>query len=188
MSAPKQAIRFALNFFRYPYMLGSIVPSSRFLVDDVMARVDWEKAKVVVEYGPGVGTITQEVLKRMRPDARLIAIELNPNFFRVLEKEIQDSRFKVVHGSALDVRQVLTQLNLPNADYIISGIPFSTMQASLRRGIAQEARQALHPDGALVVYQFSRVALPYLESNFTSVRKAFQPWNILPAHIYYCTP
>ncbi len=58
-----------------------------------MARVDWQKAKVVVEYGPGVGTITQEVLKRMRPDATLIAIELNPNFFRVLEAEIHDPRF-----------------------------------------------------------------------------------------------
>jgi phospholipid N-methyltransferase len=188
MSAHSQALRFALNFFRYPYMLGSLVPSSRFLVDDVMARVDWKKAKVIVEYGPGVGTITQEVLKRMRPDATLIAIELNPNFFRVLEEEIQDPRFRVVHGSALNVRQVLTELNLPNADYIISGIPFSTMQASLRRGIAHEARQALQPEGALVVYQFTRVALPYLESNFTSVRRAFQPWNILPAHIFYCTP
>jgi phospholipid N-methyltransferase len=188
MSARTQALRFALNFFRHPYMLGSLVPSSRFLVDDVMARVDWQKAKVVVEYGPGVGTITQEVLKRMGPDATLIAIELNPNFFRVLEEEIHDPRFRLVHGSALNVRQVLRELNLPNADYIISGIPFSTMRASLRRDIAQEARQALQPEGALVVYQFTRVALPYLESNFTSVRRAFQLWNILPAHIYYCTP
>ena len=49
MSAPTQALRFALNFFRHPYMLGSLVPSSRFLVDDVMARVNWQKAKVVVE-------------------------------------------------------------------------------------------------------------------------------------------
>lgn len=169
-------------------MLGSVVPSSRFLVDDVMAQVDWQKAKVVVEYGPGVGTITQEALKRLRPDATLIAIELNPNFFHFLEDEIQDPRFRVVHGSAVDVRQVLTELNLPHADYIISGIPFSSMRAPLRRSIAREARHALQPEGALVVYQFTRVALPYLESNFTSVRRAFQLWNILPAHIYYCTP
>jgi phospholipid N-methyltransferase len=188
MSAPKQALRFALNFFRHPYMLGSLVPSSRFLVDDVMSQVDWDRAKVVVEYGPGVGTITQEALRRMRPDATLIAIELNPNFSRFLEGEIQDPRFRVVHGSALDVCEVLSNLNLPNADYIISGIPFSSMRASLRRGIAREARRALKPEGALVVYQFTRVALPYLESNFTSVRKAFQPLNILPAHIFYCTP
>jgi len=105
-----------------------------------------------------------------------------------LKNEIHDPRFRVVHGSALDVRKVLTEMNLPNADYIISGIPFSSMRASLRKSIAREARQAIQPNGALVVYQFTRVALPYLESNFTSVKKAFQPWNILPAHIFYCQP
>ena len=119
MSAPTQALRFALNFFRYPYMLGSLVPSSRFLVDDVMARVDWQKAKVVVEYGPGVGTITQEVLKRMRPDATLIAIELNPNFFRVLEEEIHDPRFRLVHGSALWLDTTLVQ-EMPAGDHNIA--------------------------------------------------------------------
>ena len=188
MSAATRGIHFALNFVRHPYMLGSLVPSSRFLVDDLMARVDWEKATTLVEYGPGVGTITQEVLKRMRPDATLVAIELNPNFLRVLRNEIQDPRFRLVHGSALDVQQVLAQLNLPKADCIISGIPFSTMCISLRRNIAQEARQALKPEGELVMYQFTRVALPHLESNFTSVRKGFQPLNILPAYIFYCTP
>lgn len=188
MPAPTQALRFALNFFRHPYMLGAIVPSSRFLVDDVIAQVNWEKARVVVEYGPGVGTITQEALKRMRPDATLIAIELNPDFCRFLKDTIRDPRFQVVQGSALAVREVLSKLGLTNADYIISGIPFSNMHASLRRSIAHEARHALHPEGALVVYQYTRVALPYLESNFTSVRKGFQPLNILPAHIFYCTP
>ena len=58
-------------------MLGSLIPSSRFLVNDVLNQVDWDKARVIVEYGPGVGTITQEILKRMRPDAVLLALELN---------------------------------------------------------------------------------------------------------------
>ena len=57
-------------------MLGSLIPSSRFLVNDVLNQVDWDKARVIVEYGPGVGGITAEILRRMRPDARLIAIEI----------------------------------------------------------------------------------------------------------------
>src|SRR5579872_1719164 len=142
MFAPTRAFHFAMNFVRHPYMLGSIIPSSHFLVDDVMARVDWDKARVIVEYGPGVGTITQEVLRRMRPDATLIAIELNPNFLPILEHDIHDQRFHLVHGSAVDVGEVLAKMNLPNADYIISGIPFSTMAVSLRRNIAREARRA----------------------------------------------
>jgi phospholipid N-methyltransferase len=169
-------------------MLGSVIPSSRFLVHDVMSQIDWEQARVVVEFGPGVGTITQEIVKRLHPEAILVAIELNPNFARFLEDEIDDPRVHVVHGSALNVRQVLQRMNLPSADCIISGIPFTNMRSSLRRSIAREAREALRPAGAFVVYQFTRTALPYLISNFASVRQDFQLWNIFPARIFYCTP
>src|SRR5271155_4548200 len=65
---------FARNFFRHPRMLGSIVPSSRFLIKHLLEPIDWAEARVIVEYGPGVGVITTEILRRMRPDASLIAI------------------------------------------------------------------------------------------------------------------
>src|ERR1700692_749825 len=74
------ALLFARNFFRHPRMLGSIVPSSRFLIKQLLEPVDWAQARVIVEYGPGVGSITTEILRRMRPDASLIAIETNPEF------------------------------------------------------------------------------------------------------------
>jgi len=66
--------------------LGSLVPSSRFLVNSLLSRVDWERARVIVEYGPGIGNMTQEILKRMRPDAVLVAIEMNPEFVRFMQR------------------------------------------------------------------------------------------------------
>jgi phospholipid N-methyltransferase len=77
---------------------------------------------------------------------------------------------------------------LPGADYIISGIPFSTMPKSLRGEIMRKSREALRPDGALLVYQFTRAVRPYLESSFGSVQEGYQVLNILPARIFYCTP
>ena len=179
---------FALNFFKSPAMLGSVIPSSRFLVNDVLNQVDWEKARVIVEYGPGVGTITQEILKRMRPDALLLAIELNEEFVTFLKEEIVDPRFHAVHASASDVGKVLAKLGLPCANYIISGIPYTNMPHAVRREVMQASRQALHPEGALLVYQFTNTVLPYLKSSFGSVRQNFQFLNILPARIFYCTP
>ncbi len=189
-SAPisQRIFLFARNFFRYPAMLGSLVPSSPLLVNDLMSRVDWERARVVVEYGPGVGTITQEILKRMRPDAVLVAIELNREFVSFLQDQANDPRLHVVYGSASDVRNVLARLNLTRADYIISGIPFSTMPVPIRQEILEESRQLLQPGGALLVYQFTRTVLPYLESSFGSVEQGFQLLNILPARIFHCTP
>lgn len=183
-----QLVLFARNFFRHPAMLGSIIPSSPFLVNDVLSQVDWDRATVIVEYGPGVGTITQEILKRLRPDGVLAAIELNPQFVEFLQTKIDDPRLRVVHGSAASARQVLTDLNLERADYIISGIPYSLIPDPTRQEIMQQARQMLSPDGTLLVYQFTDAVLPYLKSSFGSVRQEFQPLNILPARIFACTP
>src|SRR5215475_13886486 len=79
---------FARNFFRHPLMLGSIVPSSRFLIRELLSPVDWTRARVIVEYGPGVGGITAEVLRRMHPDCRLIAIETNKDFVEFLRRNL----------------------------------------------------------------------------------------------------
>jgi len=183
-----RTLLFARNFFKFPTMLGSLIPSSPFLVNDLLSQVDFDRARVIVEYGPGVGTFTQEILKRMRPDAALVAIELNEEFAGFLKEEIGDRRLHAVHASACDVGKVLASLNLPSADYIISGIPFSTMPKSLRAEIMRNSRDALRPDGALLVYQFTRAVRPYLESSFGSVQENFQMLNILPARIFYCTP
>jgi phospholipid N-methyltransferase len=169
-------------------MLGSIIPSSRFLVNDVLSTLDWARARVIVEFGPGVGTMTREILKRMRPDAILLAIELNREFVDFLREQMVDPRLQVVHGSADRVRTVLKSRSLYCADCIISGIPYTNMSAPVREKILRESRQALNPQGTVLIYQFTRTVLPYLESSFGSVRERFQPFNILPARIFHCTP
>jgi phospholipid N-methyltransferase len=179
---------FARNFFKYPSMLGSIVPSSRFLVKDLMSEIDWDRARVLVEFGPGVGTITREVLKRMRPDAVLVVIELNEEFVQYLAATIRDPRLRIVHGSAAHVRRILAEQGLAPADCIISGLPYSLLPEELRKEIVSESRQALKAEGSLLVFQFSPSVLPYLKSSFSSVKLGFQLLNILPARIFHCTP
>jgi phospholipid N-methyltransferase len=179
---------FARNFFKYPAMLGSVVPSSRFLVKHLMAQIDWDRARVLVEFGPGVGTITREVLKRMRPDAVLLVIELNEEFVEYLNSTIRDPRLRVVHGSATHVRRVLAEHGLARADTIISSIPYSLLPETLRRQIVAESRHALKAQGSLLVFQYNRRLLPYLKSSFSTVRLNFQLFNILPALIFHCTP
>lgn len=179
---------FARNFFKYPSMLGSIVPSSRFLVKDLMSEIDWDRARVLVEFGPGVGTITREVLRRMRSDAVLVVIELNEEFVQYLGATIRDPRLRIVHGSAAHVRRILTEQGLAPADCIISGLPYSLLPEELRKEIVAESRQALKAEGSLLVFQFSPSVLPYLKSSFSSVKLGFQLFNILPARIFHCTP
>ncbi|HEX6748832.1 MAG TPA: rRNA adenine N-6-methyltransferase family protein [Longimicrobium sp.] len=186
-SRRRQIILFARNFFKHPRMLGSIIPSSRFLVRDLMRQVDWKRARVVVEYGPGVGNITAEVLKRMRRDARLVVFETNDEFVEFLRRSIPDPRLTVVHGSAADVGRVLGELGLDQADYVISGIPFSTMPEQVSAAIVRATRQTLRPGGRFLVYQFSRAVSRFLKPEFRDIREAFEPLNILPARLYICS-
>ena len=179
---------FALNFFRHPRMLGSIVPSSRFLIRQLLEPVDWAQARVIVEYGPGVGVITTEVLRRMGPDAMLIAIETNPDFVSYLRESIKDERLHVVEGSAESVDEILRRYGQSNASYIISGIPFSTIPAPVRERILLKTCEVLKPGGSFLVYQFSSRVLQDLQRIFRYVRRKFEPLNVLPAHLFFCQP
>jgi phospholipid N-methyltransferase len=177
---------FASNFLRNPYMLGSIVPSSRFLVDAVLAPVDWSRARVIVEYGPGVGTFTTEILRRMRNDATLVVIETNLEFVKFLGSQLTDARLIVEHDSAQNVRGILARHGLPGADYVVSGIPLGSMPDTLRAEIAVASREALGPAGELLVYQFTSRTLPVLRQTFRQVRRGFELRNFPPAQFFHC--
>jgi phospholipid N-methyltransferase len=182
----RDALLFARNFFRHPRMLGSIVPSSRFLIKELLQPIDWNQARVIVEYGPGVGVITEEILRRMRSDAILIAIEMNPDFVTHLRSTLPDERLQVVEGSAELVGEVLERFGRGKANYIISGIPFSTIPAAVRERILRNTSEALAPGGAFLVFQFSTRVLEDLQRVFHYVRRKFEPLNVLPAHLFFC--
>jgi phospholipid N-methyltransferase len=176
---------FARNFFKNPRMLGSLIPSSRFLIEQLLRGIRWNEVRVIVEFGPGVGTISEHILRRMRPDAILVAFEINDDFVKVLSR-ISDRRFRVVHRSAEDVRDVLRELGVESADVAISGIPFSIMSEESRRNVLRNTYEALKTGGSLIVYQFSARVKTDLEELFGPVRQQFEPRNILPARVFHC--
>ena len=176
---------FARQFLKHPVMIGSVIPSSRFLIEKMLAPVDWSRADVFVEYGPGVGTITRPILDRLKPDATLLAIDTNPDFCAYLRHEITDSRFVVVNRSAADVGTILNEHGFSGADYVISGLPFSTLPAGVGDAIAGATRAVLRPGGIFLVYQFSPKVRQFLDPQFDRIDKDFELLNIPPATLFY---
>ncbi|MGH6608722.1 MAG: class I SAM-dependent methyltransferase [Burkholderiaceae bacterium] len=187
-NSPSPVALFARNFIRHPRMLGSFIPSSRFLIRTVLGQMDFQRARLIVEYGPGVGTFTRPMLVRMRPDATLIALETNPDFVQFLRTNVDDQRLQVVSGSAADVESVLTARGLGRADYVLSGIPFTTLTPQERTAVVNATRSILRTDGAFLVYQFSPLVLSNLRRVFSKIRRDFQPLNMPPAQLFYCSP
>ena len=174
---------FFRQFLKHPGMIGSVIPSSRTLVDAVLEPVDWERARLFVEYGPGVGTFTRPILERMHPDATLIAIDINLDFVAWLDAQIDDPRLRVVHGSAVDVRRFIREAGHQQADYVLSGLPFSTLPDGVGAAICAETRAALRPGGEFLIYQYSRYVLRLLTPLFGAISERLEWRNIPPCRV-----
>lgn len=176
---------FLEGFVRNPVMVGSIVPSSDRTIAKMLAPVDWDECKLFVEYGPGVGTFCRPVLDRLRRDGMLIVIDTNPLFIDYLRRTISDSRFVAVHGSAADVEDIVLSHGHDHADYVLSGLPFSTLPDGVGPAIAAATHRVLRPGGAFLVYQFSAKARDFMARHFKRIDQGFEPLNVLPVRLFW---
>lgn len=149
---PDHRFAFLQGFLKSPKQVGSIIPSSRFLERRVVRAAEIANASLVVELGPGTGGTTRALLRAMSPNARLLAIEIDPRFVELLGRS-EDPRLIVHEGSASEIESALRQHQLPAPDVIISGIPFSTMTRSVGEQILRSVYDALDPNGLFVAYQ-----------------------------------
>jgi phospholipid N-methyltransferase len=173
------------GFLKNPVMVGSIVPSSRFTINRVLSVVDWDNTKLFVEYGPGVGTFCQPVLDRLRRDGTLLVIDLNPDFIDYLTRTITDSRFVAVHGSAADVEEIVRAHGHEKADFVISGLPFSTLPPGVGPAIASATYRVLRKGGAFLVYQFTPRAGDFMAQFFKRIDKGLEWINVPPCFLFW---
>nr|WP_226372778.1 methyltransferase [Sphingosinicella flava] len=166
-------------------MVGSIIPSSKVLIDKMLDPVDWANCKLFVEYGPGVGTFTQHILDRLAPDATLLTIDTNADFTTYLNAKFTDGRLEAVTGSAADVGKIIAERGFAHADYILSGLPFSTLPPGIGPKIAEETAAALRPGGAFLVYQFSPKVRDFIAPHFERIDRGFEWFNVPPATLFW---
>jgi phospholipid N-methyltransferase len=182
---PSPAMMFLKGFIKHPVMVGAVASSSQRLVRHVLSRVDWSNCKLFVEYGPGVGTFTRPILDRLAPDGKLIVIDTNPDFIAYLNATIDDSRLIAICGSAADVKQIVKDHGFEHADFIASGLPFSTLPAGVGDQIAKATQEILRPGGAFLVYQYNPKVRTFLTPHWEKIDHAIEWWNIPPAQLWW---
>ena len=178
-------LQFLRGFLKHPVMVGSIIPSSKTLIERMLAPVDWENTRLFVEYGPGVGTFTRPVLDKLGPEATLLAIDTNPEFTDFLRESLDDERLVAVTGSAADVARILADRGFDHADYVLSGIPFSTLPPGLGDEIGEATAKVIRPGGAFLVYQFSPKVLEFIAPWFERIERGFEWLNVPPATLFW---
>lgn len=174
---------FFRGFVENPRMVGSIIPSSRATINRMLGPVDWDNCKLFVEYGPGVGTFCRPVLDRLGRDGEMLVIDTNPLFIDYLRKTIRDSRFHAVLGSAEDVEEIVRSIGHDKADYVLSGLPFSTLPDGVGPAIMDATYRVIRQGGAFLTYQFSTVARDLSARYFPRLVRDYVWANVPPCFL-----
>ena len=175
---------FLREFLSRPLAVASVAPSSVFLEQRVVQAAALSDARVVVELGPGTGGTTRALLRAMAPQARLLAIDLNPRFCARLRQRIADPRLVVQEGSAVDLQEHLEHWQLSAPDVVVSGIPFSTLPVDAAQGIVASIEACLPPGGRFVAYQLRAHVADYTEPHLGVPQFDWEWRNLPPMRVF----
>ncbi len=159
MTKSRGKSRSAIFFKRFlcrPFRIASVIPSSRTLTRRVADKIDFSEPRVIVEFGPGEGCHTREILRRMHPSSQLILFELDPELAQHLVQQFRDDpRITVLNADCATLAAELARRGLSHCDYIVSGIPFSLLEPAKKRALLRAAYDVLapHARSAFIIYQ-----------------------------------
>lgn len=165
--------------------VGTVTRSSKYLCQGMIKPVDFTKANVIVELGAGDGVVTKHILKKMKPDAILLAFELNPMFCEQM-REINDPRLIVIEDDAEKLPSYLEQNGHEKADYIISALPFTIFPEEISYSIIRKCKEFLSKDGLFIQIHYSLIPKKLYKNVFGNVKLNFVPINVPPAWVMVC--
>lgn len=177
--------QFLSEFLKERKTVGSITPSSRFLIKKMLDPVDFSVAKHILELGPGNGCITEEILKRAGSDTQVYTLEMNEVFCDALE-EIGDDRLHIYNESAENIGACLAKHNITEVDAIVSSLPFKVIPDDIEEKIMEEVVKHLKDGGVYTQYHYTRNGKKY-KKWFNKVDTDFAALNVPPAFVYQCT-
>ena len=109
---------FFRKFLKYGTSIASVAPSSRHMVRSILSGIDFEAAKCIVELGAGTGPITDELIRRVRPQTKLIIVELDPDFCTRLRARFPGA--DIVEGNAASLDTLLAARGITQVDHVVS--------------------------------------------------------------------
>lgn len=180
----RDSFQFLRGFARNPAQVGSVVPSSRYLEQRLVREARIAQARTVVELGPGTGGTTAAFMRAMPGAARLLAVELDPQFHRHLCTSLVDPRLILELGSAEHLAQFLAAHGMGAPDAIVSGIPFSTMPPEVSDRIAAAIAQVLRPGGRFVAYQVRAHVAGFVSPYLGEPDRQWEVVNVPPVRVF----
>lgn len=139
---------------------GAIAPSSRFLAAAMTRPMSQRERPVrILEVGPGTGSVTRAIVRRLRPEDRLDLVELNETFVALLKQRFeQDAAYRPkASQSQIHCCPLEEFVAEQPYDYIISGLPLNNFPPDLVRSLFETMFSLLAPGGVLSYFEYMYV-------------------------------
>ena len=175
-------VRFIGSWIKKPLSMGAVTPSSKALARAMARYVDPDGEGPVIELGPGTGPVTEALIEHGVNPSRLVLVEFNPTFCRLLQQRFPEAT--VVHGDAYRLRESLGTLTRHEAAAVVSGLPLMTKPLRMRMRLLREALALLQPVAPFVQFTYA-VVPPIPKLSGVKVEASERIWrNMPPARVW----
>ena len=146
------AISFLAAWLRNPGGIGAVAPSSPALARAMVAGIRMEEGDCVIEFGPGTGPFTQEILAMLPDRKAYLGIDRESRFVTLLRDRFSDARF--VEGSAAEAPRFRREAGLGPVRAIICGLPFASLPPAVQDGVIDAIDTLMAPGTEFRTFQY----------------------------------
>lgn len=184
---------FLKRFLANPGIVGALLPSSPALCREITDKINIEGSEAVVELGPGTGVITDEILARLNPQAKFIAIELDEKLYQSLRRN--RPHLNIINDTAENLPEIMKAAEIKHLNTIVSGLPWAAFPEKMQLGILNAIVNSLCDGGYFTTFAYLQgLLLPagkrfkkLLKETFRDVNISRVVWkNFPPAIVYRC--
>jgi phosphatidylethanolamine/phosphatidyl-N-methylethanolamine N-methyltransferase len=176
-------MRFIRSWIEKPLSIGAVTPSSKALARTMARYVDPKSKGPVIELGPGTGPVTEALVEQGIDPARLVLVEFNPTFCRLLRSRYPAAT--VVQGDAYRLRRLLETTVREPAAAVVSGLPLVTKPLRTRLRLISDAMGLLAPNAPFVQFTYAMVPpIPKALSGIKAEASELIWLNLPPARVW----
>lgn len=180
-------VRFLSEYIKHPMAVGAILPSSKRLAQKMVNGIDFNNCKCIVEYGPGTGVFTEEILKSRSYETKVVLIEYNYEFYNILKRRYKNEKnIYIINDSAENIYKYLVEYDISKVEYIVSGLPFASLPSDMGDNILRETKRILGRDGTFITFQYTQFKKAFIKNYFKDISINKEYLNIPPAYIFSC--
>lgn len=176
-------MQFIRSWLDKPLRTGAVMPSSKALARTMARYVDPNSDGPVIELGPGTGPVTEALVERGVHPSRLVLVEFNPDFCRLLRTRYPEAT--VVQGDAYRLRRLLDGTVREPAAAMVSGLPLMTKPLRTRLRLIADALTILGPGAPFIQFTYAMMPPIPKELSGISAEPSELIWlNLPPARVW----